>query len=80
MFPPSLPENFNAQEWKGIFVQALENVSFLEMHNLLNSLENSYRMLGLINSLKHIQWKVSLMTIDPCDWINSAHCTCIYIA
>lgn len=28
MFPPSLPENFNAQEWKGIFVQALENVSF----------------------------------------------------
>lgn len=37
MFPPSLPENFNAQEWKGIFVQALENVSFLEMHNLLNT-------------------------------------------
>lgn len=33
MFPPSFPENFNAQEWKGIFVQALENVSF-KMHYL----------------------------------------------
>lgn len=59
MFPPSLPENFNAQEWKGIFVQALENVSFWNTISYL--LYSSY-----ILSLQNLQ-SMDIYILLCCD-------------
>lgn len=83
MFPPSLPENFNAQEWKGIFVQALENVlhqvhpSLIAKEDALEYIESLIiSLLGTLcacqpHSVQDVTERVNKTFPDPIDkWAN----------